>query len=76
MSSAAQRVLERLDAELSHTDDAGRARQLGKVAVVTVIGTEDGADKVVADLFQAVNDIGLSIPAQGCTYGSGEASAD
>ena len=34
MSSVAQRVLQRLDAELSHTDDAGRPRQLGKVAVV------------------------------------------
>jgi hypothetical protein len=53
MSSVAQRVLERLDAELSHTDDAGRPRQLGKVAVVTVVGNDDGAHKVVADLFQA-----------------------
>jgi hypothetical protein len=31
-SSIAQRVLERLDAELSNTDDAGRPVMLGKVA--------------------------------------------
>lgn len=72
-SSIAQRVLERLDAELSNTDDAGRPGMLGKVAVVGVVGNEDGAHKTVADLFQGLNDIGYSIPAQGCTYWNGEA---
>ncbi|MGA5462473.1 flavodoxin family protein [Mycobacterium sp. NPDC050041] len=73
MSSVAQRVLERLDAELSETDDAGRPRQVGKVALATVVGNEDGAHKIVADLFQALNDIGYTIPAQGCTYWNDQA---
>ena len=38
MSSVAQRVLERLDAELSETDDSGRPRVTGKVAVTAVVG--------------------------------------
>ena len=27
----------------------------------------------MADVFQALNDVGFSIPAQGCTYSDGEA---
>ncbi len=47
---------------------------VGKVAIVSVVGNEDGAHKVVADLFQALNDVGFSVPpAQGCTYWNGEA---
>lgn len=72
-SSVTQRVLERLDAELSNTDDSGTPAMVGKVAIVGVVGNEDGAHKVVADLFQALNDIGFSIPAQGCTYWNGPA---
>jgi multimeric flavodoxin WrbA len=73
MSSVAQRVLERLDAALSDTDDAGRPIMFDKVALAAVVGNEDGAHKIVADLFQALNDIGFTIPAQGCTYWNGEA---
>jgi multimeric flavodoxin WrbA len=73
MSSIAQRVLERLDAELSNTDSQGRPAMFGKVAVAAVVGNEDGAHKIVADLFQGLNDIGFTIPAQGCTYWNGEA---
>lgn len=73
MSSVAQRVLERLDAELSHTDDQGRPAMFGKVAVVAVVGNEDGAHKIVADSFQGLNDIGFTIPAQGATYWNHEA---
>jgi multimeric flavodoxin WrbA len=72
-SSVTQRVLERLDAELSNTDDAGRPVMVGKVALVAVVGNEDGAHKIVADCFQGLNDIGYTIPAQGCTYWNGEA---
>ncbi len=43
------------------------------VALAAVVGNEDGAHKIAADLFQEVNDIGFSIPAQGCTYWNGEA---
>lgn len=73
MSSIAQRVLERLDAELSETDDAGRPILSDHVAVVGVVGNEDGAHKIVADLFQALNDVGFTVPAQGGTYWNGEA---
>lgn len=73
MSSVAQRVLERLDAELSETDDAGRPAMFGKVALAAVVGNEDGAHKITADLFQALNDIGFTVPAQGATYWNGEA---
>jgi multimeric flavodoxin WrbA len=73
MSSVAQRVLERLDAEISDKDESGRPKMLGKVALAAVVGNEDGAHKIVADLFQGLNDIGFTIPAQGCTYWNGEA---
>ena len=72
-SSVTQRVLERLDAELSNTDDADRPIMIGKVALVAVVGNEDGAHKVIADCFQGLNDIGFTIPAQGSTYWNGEA---
>ncbi len=68
MSSVAQRVLERLDGELSETDDTGRPVIAGKVAVVAVVGNEDGAHKIAADLFQALDDVGFTIPSQGSTY--------
>ncbi|MDE3724588.1 NAD(P)H-dependent oxidoreductase [Nocardiopsis sp. N85] len=73
MSSVAQRVLERLDAELSETDGQGRPSMFGKVAVTAVVGNEDGAHKITADLFQALGDIGFTIPAQGGTYWNNEA---
>ncbi|MDK3256848.1 flavodoxin family protein [Blastococcus capsensis] len=73
MSSIAQRVLERLDGELSETDDSGRPLVAGKVAVVSVVGNEDGAHKIVADLFQGLGDIGFTIPSQGSTYWNDQA---
>jgi multimeric flavodoxin WrbA len=73
MSSVAQRVLERLDGELSETDDSGRPLVTGKVAVTAVVGNEDGAHKITADLMQALDDIGFTIPAQGGTYWNDEA---
>ena len=72
-SSVTQRVLERLDAELSNTDDEGRPVMVGKVGIVSVVGNEDGAHKIIADVFQGLNDIGFSIPAQGSTYWVGRA---
>ncbi|MFD4421480.1 flavodoxin family protein [Agromyces sp. NPDC058484] len=73
MSSIAQRVLERLDAELSTTDDAGRPILFGRVAATAVLGNEDGAHKITADLHQALNDVGFTVPAQGGTYWNGAA---
>jgi multimeric flavodoxin WrbA len=72
-SSVCQRVLERLDAELSETDDAGRPRMFGKVAIAAVVGNEDGAHHVGGVLFQVLNDVGFTVPAQGMTYWNGEA---
>jgi multimeric flavodoxin WrbA len=72
-SSIAQRALERLDAELSETDEAGRPSMYGKVAIAAVVGNEDGAHHISAVLFQALNDVGFSIPAGGVTYWNGEA---
>jgi multimeric flavodoxin WrbA len=72
-SSIAQRALERLDAELSETDDEGRPLTYGKVAVAAVVGNEDGAHHISATLFQALDDVGFTIPAGGVTYWNGEA---
>ncbi|MFN8123769.1 MAG: NAD(P)H-dependent oxidoreductase [Thermoleophilia bacterium] len=72
-SSVCKRVLERMDAFLGETDDAGRTPAYGKVAVVAVVGNEDGAHHTSAELFQALNDVGFTIPAAGVTYWVGEA---
>ncbi|MGN9815230.1 flavodoxin family protein [Streptomyces sp. SD11] len=72
-SSIAQRVMERLDAEISETDDEGRMLTYGKVAAVCVVGNEDGAHKVSADLFQGLNDVGFSLAPNAVTYWVGEA---
>ncbi|WP_216908624.1 flavodoxin family protein [Nocardia noduli] len=68
MSSVAQRLLERLDAELSETDEHGHPSTVGEVGLAAVVGNEDGAHKISADLFQALNDSGFTVPAQGCAY--------
>jgi multimeric flavodoxin WrbA len=62
-SSNAQRVLER----------QGRMVSLDRVALVAVVGNEDGAHHVAAELFQGLNDVGFTIPANGMTYWVGEA---
>jgi multimeric flavodoxin WrbA len=72
-SSVAQRVLERLDAELGETDEQGRPILFDKVAIAGVLGNEDGAHHISAILFQALNDIGYTIPAQTSVYWNGEA---
>ncbi|MEU8979884.1 NAD(P)H-dependent oxidoreductase [Streptomyces sp. NPDC048309] len=72
-SSNAQRVLERLNAEISETDDDGRMLTYGKAAAVCVVGNEDGAHKVSADLFQGLNDVGFSLAPNAVTYWVGEA---
>ena len=72
-SSVCQRVFERLDAELSETDDEGRLATFGKVAVVVVVGNEDGAHHISAVAFQCLNDVGFTIPAGGAVYWNGEA---
>jgi multimeric flavodoxin WrbA len=72
-SSVCKMVLERLDAELSETDDQGRLLTYGKVAAVAVVGNEDGAHHVTAEVLQALNDVGFSVAAAASTYWVGEA---
>ena len=73
LSSICQRVLERLDAELSEQDDEGRPLTYGKVAIVGVVGNEDGAHHIGAELFQGLNDVGFTLAAGAQTYWVGEA---
>ena len=72
-SSICQRGLEHLDAELSETDDEGCLLTYNKVATVAVVGNEDGAHHVSAEVFQALNDIGFSLAPGAVTYWVGEA---
>lgn len=46
---------------------------LWQVAAVAVVGNEDGAHHVSAELFQALNDVGFTIPANAVAYWVGEA---
>ena len=55
------------------TDDQGRLLTFGKVALAVVVGNEDGAHHITAILYQSLNDVGFTIPAQGGTYWNGEA---
>lgn len=73
LGSVAKRVLERMDAFLSETDDAGRMPSYGKVAVTAIVGNEDGAHASSALAFQALNDVGWTIPPVGAVYWVGEA---
>ena len=72
-ASVAKVVLERLDAELSEADDEGRLLTFGKVAVIGVVGNEDGAHHVIAECAQALNVTGFSLAANAGTYWVGEA---
>ena len=72
-SSVCKRALERMDAFLEEKDDKGRMVSYGRVAAVAVVGNEDGAHHVSAELFQALNDVGFTIPANAVTYWVGEA---
>lgn len=71
--SVAKRVLERMDAFLSETDDRGRMPSYSKVAVAAIVGNEDGAHAASAQMFQALNDVGWTIPAVAACYWVGEA---
>jgi hypothetical protein len=45
----------------------------GKVAGLAVVGNEDGAHHVSAQVYQALNDCGFTLPATAVTYWVGEA---
>lgn len=72
-SSIAKRVLERMDAFLSETDERGRMPAAGKVALVAIVGNEDGAHHCHAACFQALNDVGFTIATNAGVYWVGEA---
>ncbi|PNG21173.1 flavodoxin family protein [Streptomyces cahuitamycinicus] len=67
-SSVAQRVLERMDAMMSETDDEGRPVAYNRVAGVVVTGNEDGAHHVINEITGGLEDIGYTIPGQAWTY--------
>lgn len=72
-ASVCQRVLERLDAFLGEEDERGRMVSYDRVACVAVVGNEDGAHHVFAELAQGLSDEGFTIPAEGSVYWVGEA---
>jgi len=72
-SSVAKRALERMDAFLDETDEAGRMPSYSKVAIAAIVGNEDGAHAASAQIFQSLNDVGWTIPAVACCYWVGEA---
>jgi len=72
-SSLAKRVVERMDAFLSETDDKERMPSFGKVALLAIVGNEDGAHWVSSQLYQALADTGWTIPASSVAYWVGEA---
>jgi multimeric flavodoxin WrbA len=72
-SAVCKMVLERLDAELGETDDEGRMDTFGKVAALAVVGNEDGAHHVTAEVYQALSDVGFTVPTNAVTYWVGEA---
>jgi multimeric flavodoxin WrbA len=73
LGSVAKRVMERMDAFLSETDEQGRMPSYGKVAVCAIVGNEDGAHFSSAQVYQALNDVGFTIPAVAACYWVGEA---
>lgn len=75
-SSLAKRVMERMDAFLGETDEAGRTPAYGKVALFAIVGNEDGAHCSTAMMAQALNDVGWTIPPASAVYWVGEAMGD
>ncbi|MET7498450.1 hypothetical protein ABZT10_41020, partial [Streptomyces sp900116325] len=63
----AQRVLGRMDAMLSGTDDQDRPVAYNRVAGVVVTGNEGGAHHVVSEIGGALGGIGYNIPGQAWT---------
>lgn len=72
-SSVSKRVLERLDAVLDEIDEQGRYPTFGKVAIAGIVGNEDGAHHVTAELYQALADVGFTLPGGSSAYWVGEA---
>jgi len=50
-----------------------RSTDCCKSTVAAVVGNEDGAHHISAILFQALNDVGFTLPAHAVTYWNDEA---
>lgn len=72
-SSISKRVLERLDAFLTESDESARLPSYGKVGAAAIVGNEDGAHHVGAEIYQALNDLGFSLAANAMAFWVGEA---
>ena len=48
----------------------------GRVAIVVVVGNEDGAHHCAAELIQALTEVGFTCPPGSVTYWVGEAQGD
>jgi multimeric flavodoxin WrbA len=75
-SSIAKRVLERMDAFLGEIDKQGRYPTFGRISVVAVVGNEDGAHHACAELYQALTDVGFTVPGGVPPYWVGVAMGD
>ena len=67
-SSVSQKMIERMDAMISETDDEGRPAAYNRVAGFVVTGNEDGAHHVISELAGGLIDIGFTVPGQAWTY--------
>jgi multimeric flavodoxin WrbA len=67
-SSVVKRALERMDAFISETRGDGTPVAFNRVAGFVVTGNEDGAHHCIADMAQAVIDLGYTVPGQAWTY--------
>lgn len=69
-------VPERLNAVLSEKDDQQRTPLFGKVAVLGVVGNEDGARHVQSIMMAALSELGLTFPAVPLAYHLGDDLVD
>jgi hypothetical protein len=61
-----------LAAFLSEKDDGGRMLSYNRVGLVAVVGNEDGAHHVTAELYQALNDVGFALAPNAVSYWVGK----
>lgn len=57
-----------MDAFFEETDKKKRMPSFDKVGIIAVVGNEDGAHHCHAEIYQALNDVGFTIPACAGTY--------
>ena len=65
-----------MDAFLDERDDMQRMPTYGKVGLTAVVGNEDGAHHVAAEIGQALTEVGFTVASGGVTYWVGEAMGD